>query len=1242
VLVAAPRFDLTLGSRPPGPTKDLMPPEAPWRSRPILICSTFRDMQAERDYLVREVFPELQEQLREYRTTLEPVDLWMGVEAQDLEQEQAEHELMLQVCLDEVERSRPFFIVLLGDHYGWVPPKERMDAAVQQQGFATETTGKSVTALQIEFAALRSPQQRVHAFCYFRQPLPYDEVDPASGEGMAAEAKAVYSDQHAADPGHEDRHQRLQALKAQLKKKLPNQCRDYAAGWDWSGGQVTALEQLGEQVTRDLLPALIDEAEQLTAWAAASQALTELEQFVEQQRRGFVGRQQLVNALVEHVTSPPETETRSVCITGASGSGKSALFAHLCRQLRGVDDLLVLAHAAGGSPTSNSVDAMLRRWIEQLANHLGVSSPLPDEASAEEVERDLYDLLSEASLGRRVVLLIDALDQFERTARARQLSWLPEYWPDNVRLVATALPGSESEVLAGHADARLEPLHPLSEREARQLARSVYARYHREPNQAAVDVLLEKQSADNVPAAENPLWLTLAVEQLCLVEQEALASTDPKSSGATEQQLQTTLVDEARAMPPTVRELYAHILEHAEQAYGKPLTRAFAALVGVSRGGLRKQELEPLIPQVAHLLLPGGAVLRYSELSFAALRRGLRAHLVCRGPEGRWDFFHAPMRTAVVKHLLSQPERKMQVHARIAEQLTQLAAGDPLRHEIMFHLIGADDQARAADYYAGELPTAEKAAATRALAELIAQGADRMPNPGLRWTVSLLEQPSLEEEVVAGLCSSFNFDLSDALQNDADLATRRAVLESTRAALAELARADPSHEGWQRDLALVHDRISDVLLEQGELEQALDCYRTLCDIQRHLVEIDPSNIDRHRDLALSHDRVGDVLLEQGELEQALVWYRASREIRERVVATDPSNLEWQRDFALSHALIGDVLLEQGQLSQALEFFRVYRNIRKRLANADPSHAGWQRDLALSHDRIGDVLLEQGQLGQALDSYRASLTIRERLAETDPSQTSWQRDLSVSHNTIGDVLRSRGQLSRALDSYRASLAIREHLAQADPAHAGWQRDLSVSYNKIGDLLREQGNLAEALDCYRTGFELRERLVEADPADVSSQRDLAVSHSRIGDVLREQGQLAQALDCHRAALEIRERLAQADLADTSSQRDLAVSHSKIGDVLREQGQLAESLDYYRACLDIAEQLAHSDPSNATWQRDLAVYFHRLARIHKALGQAAETTESLRRCRDTLREMRHREMHLGQQLAKLLAQFEEMGLD
>ena len=53
--------------------------------------------------------------------------------------------------------------------------------------------GKSVTALEIEFGVLDSPDQKRRSLFYFRDPLPYDQ--------MPAETAALYSDAHNPAPG---------------------------------------------------------------------------------------------------------------------------------------------------------------------------------------------------------------------------------------------------------------------------------------------------------------------------------------------------------------------------------------------------------------------------------------------------------------------------------------------------------------------------------------------------------------------------------------------------------------------------------------------------------------------------------------------------------------------------------------------------------------------------------------------------------------------------------------------------------------------------------------------------------------------------------------------------------------------------------------------------------------------------------------------------------------------------------
>jgi len=309
-----------------------------WKSRPVFISSTFKDMHAERDYLRHQVFPRLEEELRKRHHHLEPIDLRLGVDTAKEASEEARERLVLKVCFEEIERSRPFLIVLLGDRYGWVPQDNSVIAtAAGEAGFQTELTGKSVTALEIEFGILReNPKQNRRSFFYFRNPPPYTEMQP--------EVAAQYSDMHSPEPQVRARYAKLQAMKAELAidPELGPRVYRYTAGWDKTANKVTGLEAWGEQVFQHLWKELDED----TCEFATRQALTwealereALAEFVEHRTRDFAGREDLTKKLLDLAHSPvipaKTTLTSSqelsagglgppatwgACVTGGSGS----------------------------------------------------------------------------------------------------------------------------------------------------------------------------------------------------------------------------------------------------------------------------------------------------------------------------------------------------------------------------------------------------------------------------------------------------------------------------------------------------------------------------------------------------------------------------------------------------------------------------------------------------------------------------------------------------------------------------------------------------------------------------------------------------------------------------------------------------------------------------------------------------------------------------------------------------------
>jgi hypothetical protein len=150
-----------------------------WRTIRVFISSTFRDMHAERDYLVKVAFPELRERLEAHRFHLDDIDLSWEVTSR-----QAKDRCALEVCLDEIDACRPteddkmqrsFFVGLLGQRYGSVLGSIP-EATLSRFPWLTSSTKiggqrlsmQSITALEIIHAVMLRPPLRGQSFFYFR------------------------------------------------------------------------------------------------------------------------------------------------------------------------------------------------------------------------------------------------------------------------------------------------------------------------------------------------------------------------------------------------------------------------------------------------------------------------------------------------------------------------------------------------------------------------------------------------------------------------------------------------------------------------------------------------------------------------------------------------------------------------------------------------------------------------------------------------------------------------------------------------------------------------------------------------------------------------------------------------------------------------------------------------------------------------------------------------------------------
>jgi len=199
-----------------------------WEKVYVFISSTFNDMHAERDYLVKQVFPRLQEWCERRKLRLVDIDLRWGVTEADA----SENKRVVQVCLERIDACRPFFLCFLGQRRGWVPGRDDISAETYAgyPGLERYAGDASVTELEVLHAYV-NPLQSVgqaraeHSFFYLREPDCLDDL-PGDGPGL----RAVYTNEGSAEPAQEDAE-----LRRWREVEIPRTGRPahtYTAEWD--------------------------------------------------------------------------------------------------------------------------------------------------------------------------------------------------------------------------------------------------------------------------------------------------------------------------------------------------------------------------------------------------------------------------------------------------------------------------------------------------------------------------------------------------------------------------------------------------------------------------------------------------------------------------------------------------------------------------------------------------------------------------------------------------------------------------------------------------------------------------------------------------------------------------------------------------------------------------------------------------------------------------------------------------
>ena len=503
------------------------------RSIRIFISSTFKDFEEERNLLVRQVFPSLRKKLKERFVELVDVDLRWGIS-----QEQAEQYETLPICLVEIDRSRPFFIGLLGERYGWVPPEEAYTQnLLEQHDWLTHHKGnKSVTELEILHGVLNNPEMAGRAFFYFRSA---SYVKNKGGEYLSSSKEDA---------------ERQRALKTSIinspfpviKYKTPESLAKHLERDLW--------KVINVAFPSDAIPDTFDRENR------------KHEAYALPRRRLYFGGQNYITAIDNAIKS----NKQRILIEGASGAGKSALIANwLETHKQNHSEDLCHVHYLSASADSASTFNLTLRLCESIKRLTENNKEIASNPQALYDDLPLWLSIASNYANQNNTRWLFVLDALNNLTDLRDLRWFPEFLPSQIHFVISCLHGDINEALKQKGECEVITVNPLSLIESEYLLVEYLKKY----NKILPANLLQKIL--NHTLVDNPLFLKSLAEELRLFGQH----------DTLEKQLDGYLNSKS------IDDLFQHIIKRVEIDCDKTIVKQCLQTLWCSRAGLSEKEI---------------------------------------------------------------------------------------------------------------------------------------------------------------------------------------------------------------------------------------------------------------------------------------------------------------------------------------------------------------------------------------------------------------------------------------------------------------------------------------------------------------------------------------------------------------------------------------------------------------------------------------------------------------------------
>lgn len=352
----------------------------------VFVSSTFQDMSAERDELVSRVFPVLTQKAAKRKVSLTVIDLRWGIT-----EEESKMSKVVEICLEEIDKSHPFFIGLLGNRYGWIPNSEKNEwrkfiPEKYEDVISDIHNGKSMTEIEILYGVLHR-RDSVHASFYVKKSEDDEKIDS-----------------------------RQKILRNEILKQKKYPVHIYYN-----------LDELKETVIQDF-ERLLDElfpAEDNDSWSAIRAGQ---HSFTVEKARNFVGQETALARLRDFIDT---STSKGIVVTGESGMGKSALLSRLSLELEQDSQFNLVLFFAGNEEHNSTFTDMTNRICGGIIHLLGLSEDILEQENMQK----WTEIISNIQLDKPLIIIIDGVEQIDSEGNC-DWSWI-NMMPENVKFIVS-------------------------------------------------------------------------------------------------------------------------------------------------------------------------------------------------------------------------------------------------------------------------------------------------------------------------------------------------------------------------------------------------------------------------------------------------------------------------------------------------------------------------------------------------------------------------------------------------------------------------------------------------------------------------------------------------------------------------------------------------------------------------------------------------------------------------------------